>query len=571
LQIVSRNHPNDDPTPGSRRITTREQGFQMAELTIRPEEIRDALDAFVQSYDPAAAIREEIGTVSQAMDGIARVEGLPSAMANELLEFEDGTLGLAQNLDVREIGVVVLGDFSGIEEGQEVKRTGEVLSVPVGDNFLGRVVDPLGTPIDGLGEIEAEGRRVLELQAPGVMDRKSVHEPMQTGIKAIDSLTPIGRGQRQLIIGDRQTGKTAIAIDTIINQKDNWASGDPNKQVRCIYVAIGQKGSTIAAVRGSLEAAGALEYTTIVASPASDPAGFKYLAPYTGSAIGQHWMYAGKHVLIVFDDLSKQAEAYRSVSLLLRRPPGREAYPGDVFYLHSRLLERCAKLSDALGAGSMTGLPVIETKANDVSAYIPTNVISITDGQLFLQSDLFNANQRPAVDVGISVSRVGGDAMTKAMKKVTGSLKIDLAQYRALEAFALFASDLDAASRQQLARGQRLMELFKQPQYSPYPTEDQVVSIWLGTTGQLDSIAVDDVRRFEREFLDHLRRNTSVLKTIAETNQFSDDTAAMLEKEVESFKAQFADGDGGIHVGSEQSDPSQDEDIEQERIVRQKH
>jgi F-type H+-transporting ATPase subunit alpha len=547
----------------------------MAELTIRPEEIRDALDAFVQSYDPAVASREEVGIISESMDGIARVEGLPSVMANELLRFEDGTLGLAQNLDVREIGVVVLGEFSGLEEGQEVKRTGEVLSVPVGDNFLGRVIDPLGNPIDGLGEIEAETRRALELQAPGVMARQSVREPLQTGIKAIDSLTPIGRGQRQLIIGDRQTGKTAIAIDTIINQKDNWASGDPNKQVRCIYVAIGQKGSTVAAIRGSLEEAGALEYTTIVASPASDPAGFKYLAPYTGSAIGQHWMYAGKHVLIIFDDLSKQAEAYRAVSLLLRRPPGREAYPGDVFYLHSRLLERCAKLSDEMGAGSMTGLPIIETKANDVSAYIPTNVISITDGQLFLQSDLFNANQRPAVDVGISVSRVGGAAMTKAMRKVTGSLKIDLAQYRGLEAFALFASDLDAASRQQLARGQRLMELFKQPQYSPYPTEEQVVSIWLGTTGQLDSLEVDDVRRFEREFLDHLRRTTSVLKTIAETGQFSDDTASSLEAEVKTFKQQF-DAQGGssgssIQAGREESTPSEDEDIEQERIVRQRH
>jgi F-type H+-transporting ATPase subunit alpha len=544
----------------------------MAELTIRPEEIRDALDAFVQSYDPEAASREEVGIITESMDGIARVEGLPSVMANELLKFEDGTLGLAQNLDVREIGVVVLGEFDGLEEGQEVKRTGEVLSVPVGDNFLGRVIDPLGTPIDGLGEIEAEGRRALELQAPGVMARKSVHEPLQTGIKAIDSLTPIGRGQRQLIIGDRQTGKTAIAIDTIINQKANWASGDPNKQVRCIYVAIGQKGSTVAGIRGALEVAGALEYTTIVASPASDPAGFKYLAPYTGSAIGQHWMYAGKHVLIIFDDLSKQAAAYRSVSLLLRRPPGREAYPGDVFYLHSRLLERCAKLSDEFGAGSMTGLPIIETQANDVSAYIPTNVISITDGQLFLQSDLFNANQRPAVDVGISVSRVGGSAMTKAMRKVTGSLKIDLAQYRALEAFALFASDLDAASRQQLARGQRLMELFKQPQYSPYPTEEQVVSIWLGTTGQLDSLEVDDVRRFEREFLDHLRRSTDLLKSIAETNQFTDDTAASLEKEVESFKQQFDGGDSGdsIQAGHEESEPAEDEDIEQERIVRQK-
>ncbi|HWJ84648.1 MAG TPA: F0F1 ATP synthase subunit alpha, partial [Cellulomonas sp.] len=440
----------------------------MAELTIRPEEIRAALDSFVKSYEPTGAVSEEVGRVTLAGDGIAQVEGLPGAMANELLRFADGTLGLALNLDVREIGVVVLGEFTGIEEGQEVRRTGEVLSVAVGDGYLGRVVDPLGEPIDGLGAIETDARRALELQAPGVMARKSVHEPLQTGLKAIDSMIPIGRGQRQLIIGDRQTGKTAIAIDTIINQKANWESGDESKQVRCIYVAIGQKGSTIAAVRGALEEAGALEYTTIVAAPASDPAGFKYLAPYTGSAIGQHWMYQGKHVLIVFDDLSKQAEAYRAVSLLLRRPPGREAYPGDVFYLHSRLLERCAKLSDELGAGSMTGLPVIETKANDVSAYIPTNVISITDGQIFLQSDLFNADQRPAVDVGISVSRVGGAAQVKAMKSVSGTLKLDLAQFRSLEAFAMFASDLDATSRAQLARGARLTELLKQGQYSPF-------------------------------------------------------------------------------------------------------
>jgi F-type H+-transporting ATPase subunit alpha len=455
----------------------------MTELSIRPEEIRDALQKYVADYEPAAASKEEVGTVSTAGDGIAKVTGMPSAMANELLEFEDGTLGLALNLDTREIGVVILGDFDKIEEGQSVRRTGEILSVPVGDGFMGRVIDPLGTPIDGMGEIESDERRALELQAPGVMARKSVHEPLATGIKAIDSMTPIGRGQRQLIIGDRSTGKTTIAIDTIINQKQNWDSGDPEKQVRCIYVAIGQKGSTIASVRGALEEAGALEYTTIVAAPASDSAGFKYLAPYTGSAIGQHWMYDGKHVLIIFDDLTKQAEAYRAVSLLLRRPPGREAYPGDVFYLHSRLLERCAKLSDAMGAGSMTGLPIIETKANDVSAYIPTNVISITDGQIFLQSDLFAANQRPAIDVGISVSRVGGNAMTKAMKAVTGSLKVDLAQYRAMEAFAMFASDLDAASRQQLDRGSRLMALLKQPQYSPYPLEEMVVALWTGTTG----------------------------------------------------------------------------------------
>src|SRR5690349_9473448 len=445
----------------------------MTELSIRPEEIRDALQKYVADYTPEAASKEEVGTVAEAADGIARVSGLPSVMANELLEFEDGTLGIALNLDTREVGVVVLGDFDKIEEGQTVRRTGEVLSVPVGDGYLGRVVDPLGTPIDGLGEVETEGRRALELQAPGVMQRKSVHEPLATGIKAIDAMTPIGRGQRQLIIGDRATGKSTIAIDTIINQKQNWESGDPSKQVRCIYVAIGQKGSTIASVRGALEEAGALEYTTIVASPASDSAGFKYLAPYTGSAIGQHWMYAGKHVLIVFDDLTKQAEAYRAVSLLLRRPPGREAYPGDVFYLHSRLLERCAKLSDDLGAGSMTGLPIIETKANDVSAFIPTNVISITDGQIFLQSDLFAANQRPAIDVGVSVSRVGGNAMTKAMKSVTGSLKVDLAQFRAMEAFAMFASDLDAASRQQLDRGQRLVVLLKQGRSEEHTSELQ--------------------------------------------------------------------------------------------------
>ncbi|MDF9876303.1 F0F1 ATP synthase subunit alpha [Cellulosimicrobium cellulans] len=541
----------------------------MAELTIRPEEIRAALDSFVKSYEPEGAVSEEVGRVTLAADGIAQVEGLPGAMANELLRFEDGTLGLALTLDVREIGVVVLGEFTGIEEGQEVRRTGEVLSVPVGDGYLGRVVDPLGNPIDGLGEVATEGRRALELQAPGVMDRKSVHEPLQTGLKAIDSMIPIGRGQRQLIIGDRQTGKTAIAIDTIINQKANWESGDPEKQVRCIYVAIGQKGSTIASVRGALEDAGALEYTTIVAAPASDPAGFKYLAPYTGSAIGQHWMYGGKHVLIVFDDLSKQAEAYRAVSLLLRRPPGREAYPGDVFYLHSRLLERCAKLSDELGAGSMTGLPVIETKGNDVSAYIPTNVISITDGQIFLQSDLFNADQRPAVDVGISVSRVGGAAQVKAMKQVSGTLKLELAQFRALEAFAMFASDLDAASRGQLKRGAALMELLKQGQYSPYPVEDQVASIWAGTKGKIDDVPVEDVRRFESELLDHLRRNTDVLSTIAETGKLSEETEAQLSSAVDAFRSGFLTGDGTPLVGGDTEDEAETE-IEQEQIVRQK-
>jgi F-type H+-transporting ATPase subunit alpha len=544
----------------------------MADVTISPDEIRDALKDFVKSYDPSKATTSEVGHVVDAADGIAHVEGLPGVMANELIKFADGTLGLALSLDESEVGVVVLGEFSGIEAGQEVTRTGDVLSVPVGDAYLGRVVDPLGNPIDGLGEIKAEGRRALELQAPGVMQRKSVHEPMQTGIKAIDAMIPVGRGQRQLIIGDRQTGKTAIAIDTIINQKANWDSGDVNKQVRCIYVAIGQKGSTIAAVKGALEEAGALEYTTIVASPASDPAGFKYLAPYTGSAIGQHWMYGGKHVLIVFDDLSKQAEAYRAVSLLLRRPPGREAYPGDVFYLHSRLLERCAKLSDDLGAGSMTGLPIIETKANDVSAYIPTNVISITDGQIFLQSDLFNANQRPAVDVGISVSRVGGDAQVKSIKKVSGTLKLELAQYRSLQAFALFASDLDAASRRQLARGERLTELLRQPQYSPYPVEDQVVSIWTGTNGKLDEVPVEDILRFERELLDYLGRNTKVLDTLRETNVLDDDTVAELDAAVDKFKLEFQTGEGKplVSAGTEVFDELEEEDVNQEKIVKQK-
>ena len=527
----------------------------MTELSIRPEEIRDALDHFVQSYEPGAATREEVGIVADAGDGIAHVEGLPSCMTNELLEFEDGTLGLALNLDVHDIGVVILGDFAGIEEGQQVKRTGEVLSVPVGDAFLGRVVNPLGQPIDGLGEIRADARRALELQAPTVVQRKSVHEPLQTGIKAIDSMIPIGRGQRQLIIGDRQTGKTTVAVDTIINQKANWDSGDPDKQVRCIYVAIGQKGSTIASVRGTLEEAGALEYTTIVAAPASDAAGFKYLAPYTGSAIGQHWMYDGKHVLIIFDDLSKQAEAYRAVSLLLRRPPGREAYPGDVFYLHSRLLERCAKLSDDLGAGSMTGLPIIETKAGDVSAYIPTNVISITDGQIYLQGDLFNANVRPAVDVGISVSRVGGAAQIKAMKDVSGRLKVDLAQFRAMEAFAMFASDLDPASRQQLARGARLVELLKQPQASPMPVEEQVLVVWAGTSGKLDEVAVEDVRRFESEFLDFVRRERpGILDGIRETKKLDDASRAAMADAMDAFSSQFRPGTphAGVHAGHEE-------------------
>ncbi len=511
----------------------------MAELTIDPATIRKALDDFVDSYKPSDTPTQEVGHVATAGDGIAHVTGLPGCMANELLTFEDGTLGLAFNLDAREIGVVILGDFVGIEEGQEVRRTGEVLSVPVGDGFLGRVVDPLGNPIDGLGEIKSEGRRILEAQAPDVMHRHPVDEPMSTGLKAIDAMTPIGRGQRELIIGDRQTGKTAIAIDTIINQKTNWESGDPKKQVRCIYVAIGQKGSTIASVKQSLEEAGAMEYTTIVASPASDSAGFKYIAPYTGSAIGQHWMYHGKDVLIVFDDLSKQAEAYRSISLLLRRPPGREAYPGDVFYLHSRLLERCARVSDDLGGGSMTGLPIVETKANDVSAYIPTNVISITDGQIFLQSDLFNAGQRPAVDVGISVSRVGGAAQTKALKKVSGTLKISLARYRSLESFAMFASDLDAASKAQLNRGARLTELLKQPQFSPYSMEQEVVSVWAGTNGKLDDLEIADVLPFERGLLEYVSSNTDILKTIRDTGDFTKETEAALDKAVDAFRETY--------------------------------
>jgi len=540
----------------------------MADLTINADDVRNALNEFAASYEPGNVERVEVGRVVAASDGIARVEGLPSVMANELLRFEDGTLGLAQNLDTRDIGVIILGDFTGIEEGQPVHRTGEVLSVPVGDAYLGRVVDPLGNPIDDLGPIKDEGRRALELQAPGVTQRKSVHEPLQTGLKAIDAMIPIGRGQRQLIIGDRQTGKTAIAVDTILNQKANWETGDPSKQVRCVYVAVGQKASTIAAVRHTLETRGALEYTTIVAAPASDAAGFKYLAPYTGSAIGQHWMYGGKHVLIIFDDLSKQAEAYRAVSLLLRRPPGREAYPGDVFYLHSRLLERCAKLSDELGAGSMTGFPIIETKANDVSAFIPTNVISITDGQIFLQSDLFNANQRPAVDVGISVSRVGGAAQTKAMKKVSGTLKLDLAQYRAMEAFAMFASDLDDASKAQLTRGARLTELLPQPQYTPYAVEEQVVSIWAGTNGYLDDLEVSDVLRFEAEFIDYLRHRTSVLSDIAASGKLEDETLDALKAAVADFKKGFR-SEGTSHLvdaGHEEHKAAQDRDITQETI-----
>jgi F-type H+/Na+-transporting ATPase subunit alpha len=538
----------------------------MAELTISADDIQSAIEEYVGSFTSDTS-REEVGTVVDAGDGIAHVEGLPSVMTQELLEFPGGVLGVALNLDEHSIGAVILGDFEKIEEGQQVKRTGEVLSVPVGDAFLGRVVNPLGQPIDGRGDIETDERRALEIQAPSVVQRQGVKEPLQTGIKAIDAMTPIGRGQRQLIIGDRKTGKTAVCIDTILNQRQNWESGDERKQVRCVYVAIGQKGTTIAAVRRALDEGGAMDYTTIVAAPASDSAGFKWLAPYTGSAIAQHWMYDGKHVLIVFDDLSKQAEAYRAISLLLRRPPGREAYPGDVFYLHSRLLERCAKLSDDLGGGSLTGLPIIETKANDISAYIPTNVISITDGQCFLESDLFNQGVRPAINVGVSVSRVGGAAQIKAMKEVAGSLRLDLSQYRELESFAAFASDLDATSKAQLERGERLVELLKQRQYQPMPVEEQVVSIFLGTGGHLDSVPVEDVRRFETELLDHMRASEEkFLAGVRDSQKLSEEGENQLTEIIKHFKKGFAASDGGSVVPDEHVEPMDEEELEKESV-----
>ncbi|MCQ9128336.1 MULTISPECIES: F0F1 ATP synthase subunit alpha [Corynebacterium] len=516
----------------------------MAELTISSDEIRSAIANYTSSYSPEAS-REEVGVVISAADGIAQVSGMPSVMTNELLEFPGGVIGVAQNLDTDKVGVVVLGNFESLKEGDEVKRTGDVLSIPVGDKFLGRVINPLGQPIDGLGDIEAEEDRVLELQAPTVLQRQPVEEPMATGIKAIDAMTPIGRGQRQLIIGDRKTGKTAVCLDTILNQKANWESGDPSKQVRCIYVAIGQKGSTIAGVRQTLEEQGALEYTTIVAAPASDAAGFKWLAPFAGAALGQHWMYQGKHVLVIYDDLTKQAEAYRAISLLLRRPPGREAYPGDVFYLHSRLLERAAKLSDDMGAGSLTALPIIETKANDVSAFIPTNVISITDGQVFLESDLFNQGVRPAINVGVSVSRVGGAAQTKGMKKVSGNLRLDLASYRDLEAFAMFASDLDDASKRQLERGQRLVELLKQKENHPQPVEYQMTSIYLAGEGEFDDVPVEDVRRFEAELLEHLQdTQPAVFEQIDGGVALSDESKAALKSATANFKKSFQTSEG---------------------------
>ena len=535
-------------------------------MTISPDEIKGAIEQYVSSFE-AEASRDEVGTITDTADGIAHVSGLPGAMANELLQFPGGVLGVALNLDEDEIGAVILGEYADLEEGQEVSRTGEVLSVPVGDKFLGRVVDPLGAPIDGLGDIEAEEQRVLELQAASVLERQPVEESLATGIKAIDAMTAIGRGQRQLVIGDRKTGKTAVCIDAILNQKSNWESGDPDKQVRCIYVAIGQKGSTIAGVKTALEEAGALEYTTIVAAPASDSAGFKWLAPYTGSAIGQHWMYQGKHVLIVFDDLTKQAEAYRAISLLLRRPPGREAYPGDVFYLHSRLLERCAKLSDDMGGGSMTGLPIIETKANDVSAFIPTNVISITDGQVFLESDLFNKGVRPAINVGTSVSRVGGAAQTKGLKKVSGSLRLELAQFRELEAFSAFASDLDDASKAQLERGARWVEMLKQDQYSPYSVEDEIVSIYLCGEGHYDSVPVDDIRNFETQLLSHLHHNAKgVYDSIAGGQVLTDDQAEALVDETNKFKNSYLTHDGQRVVNEAETAAMDSEDVEHEEI-----
>jgi F-type H+-transporting ATPase subunit alpha len=502
----------------------------MAELTLSAADIAAALTKNLEGYEPSFEART-VGRVAEVGDGIARVSGLPDAAVNELLEFEDGTVGLALNLDERSIGAVVLGDTDGIEEGQPVKSTGRILSVPVGDGVLGRVVNALGEPVDGKGELVGTESRRMEIQAPGIMGRQPVHQPLQTGIKSIDAMTPIGRGQRELIIGDRKTGKTTIVVDTILNQK--------GQGVKCIYVAIGQKGSTVAQTVETLRQNGAMDYTVVVTAPAADPAPFKYLAPYAGCAMGQHWMEQGEHALVVYDDLSKQAEAYRQISLLLRRPPGREAYPGDVFYLHSRLLERAAKLSDENGAGSLTALPVIETKAGDISAYIPTNVISITDGQVYVQESLFKSGVRPAVDVGNSVSRVGGAAQIKSMKAVAGTLKLDLAQFRELEAFATFGSELDAVSKAQLERGYRLVELLKQPLNSPMPVEEQVVVIYAGTNGYADDIPVADVKRFESELLEFMRSRHSSLLEELKAGSVPDE----LKSAVEAFKEQFAAAD----------------------------
>jgi F-type H+-transporting ATPase subunit alpha len=510
----------------------------MAELTITPEEITAAIKTRIKGWSPQLD-QETVGYVTSVADGVARVSGLPSAMASELLEFPGGLRGVALNIDEEDLGVVLMGDASHIEEGSPVKQTGTVLSVPVGDAMLGRVIDPLGNPIDGKGPIKTSERRLLEVQAPSVVERQPVKEPLQTGIKAIDAMTPIGRGQRQLIIGDRQTGKTALLVDTIINQKQYWGT---DKAVKCIYVAIGQKSSTVAEVVDVLERAGAMEYTVVVNAPASNPAALQMYAPYTGSALGQYWMYKGEHALVVYDDLSKQAVAYREISLLLRRPPGREAYPGDVFYLHSRLLERCAKLSEELGGGSLTGLPVIETKANDVSAYIPTNVISITDGQCFLEADLFYQGIRPAMNAGISVSRVGGNAQVKAMKKIAGPLRLNLAQFRELAAFAEFGSELDAASLAQLERGRRVVEVLKQGQFAPVPVEEQIIAIYAVTKGSMDSVPVDQVRNFEvglRRFVSE--RFPDLLEHIRTTGDLPKEER--LQEAINAFKESFQAAD----------------------------
>ena len=538
------------------------------ELSIDPKEISTALRRYVTDFEPTVA-KEQVGYVREVGDGIARVSGLPNCMANEMLQFPNGVVGLAMNLDEDEIGAVVLGDAQRVEEGDPVTQTGTILSIGVGDGLLGRVVNALGEPIDGKGAIETSDRRPLEVQAPGVTARQPVHEPLQTGIKAIDAMTPVGRGQRQLIIGDRQTGKTAIAIDAIINQRQYWGT---DKAVKCIYVAVGQKASTVAEVVGALEEAGAMEYTVVVNAPASDPAPFQFLAPYSGCAMGQHWMENGQHSLVVYDDLSKQAIAYRQLSLLLRRPPGREAYPGDVFYLHSRLLERAAKLSDENGAGSLTALPIIETKGGDVSAYIPTNVISITDGQIFLESDLFFSGVRPAINVGISVSRVGGNAQIKGMKQVAGTLRLDLAQYRELEAFAEFGSDLDKASQAQLDRGARVVEILKQKQYTPFSVEEQIISIWAVTNGYLDDLPVDKVSAFEAGLLDHVKsRYSSVVEAIGSSGKLEDDTVEQLKKATEEFKSSFTDNIDtvetaaaaeGVHEGEASSDDESSSDSE---------
>ncbi len=507
----------------------------MSDLTITADQITKSLRDQLSGWEPGVD-KETVGYVTAIADGVARVEGLPTVMASELLEFPGGLIGVTLNIDEEDLGVVVLGEASHIQEGDPVKQTGTVLSVPVGDALLGRVIDPLGNPVDGKGPIDTTERRLLETQAPSVVQRQPVSEPLQTGIKAIDAMTPIGRGQRQLIIGDRQVGKTAILVDTIINQKVNQGTKD---EVKCIYVAIGQKASTVAEVVATLEEHGAMEYTVVVNAAASSAPALQMYAPYAGSAIGQHWMYNGQHALVVFDDLSKQAVAYREISLLLRRPPGREAYPGDVFYLHSRLLERCAKLSDDLGGGSLTGLPVIETKANDITAYIPTNVISITDGQCYLLSDLFYQGIRPALDAGISVSRVGGAAQVPAMRKIAGPLRLNLAQFRELAAFAEFGSELDATSLAQLERGRRVVEVLKQPQFSPIPVEEQVVVIYAVTEGLLDDVALGDIKRFEDGLREHFRgRHPGILSEVRDTGKLpeSDAVASAINEFKETFE-----------------------------------